>query len=123
MTSDLVLQHQFASPVVLDMIVAALLLQSQAQMVKFTKFYKAVGDIYNYIKGRGGILLIMRVPPSRASVLDSIRKLGFKVLEEKAQTGATSRKKSYVVSMDAKQDQKNRKADAAPIIEEDQHDS
>ena len=45
--------------------------------------------------------MIMQIAPSKSSVLDTIRKLGFKVIEIKE-----NRRVRYDINMDAKRDQK-----------------
>ena len=49
--------------------------------------------------------MIMREPPSRMSVLDGIKKLGFEVTEI-VDKQRKSRVKNYTINMDAKRDQK-----------------
>ena len=49
--------------------------------MSFSFIYAAVKQIYGYLVKRGGVKMIMREPPSRMSVLDGIKKLGFEVTE------------------------------------------
>lgn len=49
LTSHLVLQQEYISPVVLNMIVSALLLQSTQAKVKFSFIYAAARKIYDYL--------------------------------------------------------------------------
>ena len=79
LTTHLVLQQEYASPVVLNMIVAALLLQESSAKVKFNHFFDSVTHIYNWLIIRGGVKMIMREPPSKRAVLDIIGKLGFRM--------------------------------------------
>ena len=50
--------------------------------------------------------MIMREPPSRISVLDTVKKLGFKVDEIAGGKERTRRIKDYTVDLEAKRDQK-----------------
>jgi len=104
LTSHLVLQQEYASPVVLNMIVAALLLQTTATKLMFKDIFEECKRVYDYLVRRGGVKMIMRIPPRAESVLDTIVKLGFTVTEviEKRK----SRVKKFEINMDAKRDQK-----------------
>lgn len=64
-----------------------------------------MNQLYNYLLKRGGVKMIMRQSPSRASVLDTVVKLGFEVTEI-SNKQRKSRVKNYNVNMDAKRDQK-----------------
>ena len=81
LTSHLILQQEYASPIVLNMIVAALLLQSSTATMSFSSIFASVKQIYGYLIGRGGVKMIMREPPSRISVLETIKNLGFEANE------------------------------------------
>lgn len=83
------------------MIVSALLLQTTSTIEKFTNIFDSCKKIYNYLVRRGGVKMIMQIAPSKDSVLDTIRKLGFKVIEIKE-----NRRVRYDINMDAKRDQK-----------------
>ena len=102
LTSHLVLQQEYACPIVLNMIVASLLLQSTATMEKFSTIFEQCKRVYAYLVRRGGVKMIMRVPPRAENVLDTIVKLGFKVTEiiEKRK----SRVKKFDINMNAKRD-------------------
>ena len=104
LTTHLVLQQEYASPVVLNMIVAAILLQSSTVTITFSSIYSACKSIYNYLVKRGGVKMIMREPPSRISVLDTVKKLGFKVVEIAGGKERTRRIKDYTVDLEAKRD-------------------
>ena len=81
LTSDLFLEQKHASPVVLNMIVAALLLHHTSLTCPFPIIYDQVKSIYSYLLQRGGVKIIMRETPSKISVLDTIKHLGFTVTE------------------------------------------
>lgn len=85
------------------MIVAALLLQNPQAILSFEQLFVQVQQLYSYLLQRGGVKMIMREPPSRLSVLDTVRKLGFEITEvtNKQRKG---RKKAYNINMDAKRD-------------------
>lgn len=55
---------------------------------------------YDYLEKRGGVKMVMQVPPSRIQVLDTIKKLGFEIVEKQTKT----RSKDYKVFMEAKSD-------------------
>jgi hypothetical protein len=99
-----VLQQEYASPVVLNMIVAALLLQTNATTEKFSTIYDQCIRVYYYLVRRGGVKMVMRLPPRAEAVLDTIVKLGFKVTE--VDEKRKSRVKKFDINMDAKRDQK-----------------
>jgi hypothetical protein len=84
------------------MIVASLLLQTSSTKEQFNTIFEECKRVYNYIIRRGGIKMIMRLPPRRENVLDTIKKLGFEVTEiiEKRK----SRVKKFEINMDAKRD-------------------
>ena len=71
--------------------------------MSFSFIYAAVKQIYGYLVKRGGVKMIMREPPSRMSVLDGIKKLGFEVTEI-VDKQRKSRVKNYTINMDAKRD-------------------
>ena len=79
LTTRLVLEQEYASPVVLNMIVAALLLQEKSAKVKFNPIYASVLQIYDYLRMRGNVKMIMREKPTKRAVLDIIGKLGFRI--------------------------------------------
>lgn len=84
------------------MIVASLLLQTSTTKEKFSTIFEWCNRVYDYIIRRGGIKMIMQLPPRRENVLDTIKKLGFEVTEivEKRK----SRVKNFEINMDAKRD-------------------
>lgn len=59
LTSDLTLQQEYASPVVLNMFVAAILLQSSSVTMSFENLFQACRLLYNYCVKCGGIKMIM----------------------------------------------------------------
>lgn len=103
LTSDLTLQQEWASPVVLNMMVAALLLQASTATLNFNTLFFSIRQIYNYIIRRGGVKMIMVVPPSRIQLLDTIKKLGFEATEVVSKQRGP---KNYTINLDAKRDQK-----------------
>lgn len=105
LSTHLILQQEYASPVVLNMIVASLLLQSQATKEKFSSIFAATKQIYNYCVRRGGVKMIMRQQPNRGEVLSTITKLGFDV-KETSNAQRKQRVKEYEINMDAKREQK-----------------
>ena len=87
------------------MIVATLLLQCSTATMQFSAIFANVKQIYGYLVTRGGVKMFMREPPSRISVLENIKKLGFEV-SETIDKQRKSRVKNYTINMDAKKDQK-----------------
>ena len=85
------------------MIVAALLLQTPLIKIEFDAFFASVGSIYSYLVKRGGVKMILRQSPSKLSVIDTIRKLGFRVQEILNQQGKRM-VKNYTIYTDAKTD-------------------
>ena len=59
MTQHLVLQQELASPVVLNMIVATLLLQTPSIKVPFSSLFAAVRRVFDYLEKRGGVKMVM----------------------------------------------------------------
>jgi len=105
LTSHLVLQQELASPVVLNMIVASLLLQSQTKHISLDSLHRNVAQIYDYLDKRGGFKMVMRQTPTKISVLNTVRNLGFHVVENVSQRGKKLVKKQEIWN-DAKSDQK-----------------
>lgn len=103
LTTHLVIQQEYASPVVLNMIVASLMLQSQATKEKFSTIFSATKRIYNYCLRRGGVKMIMRQQPNALQVLGTIQKLGFDCTEVK-NAARKSRVREYDINMDAKRE-------------------
>ena len=71
----------------------------------FSQLFSNVKQIYGYLVSRGGVKMFMREPPSRLSVLENIRKLGFEVTEI-IDKQRKNKVKNYSINMDAKKDQK-----------------
>ena len=105
LTSHLTLQQEYVSPIVTNMIVATQLLQCSSATMTFSSIFANVKQIYSYLVSRGGVKMFMREPPSRLSVLENIKKLGFEVTET-IDKQRKSRVKNYTINMDAKKDQK-----------------
>lgn len=89
------------------MLVSALLLQIPDQVtVEFDDFYKMTQEVYAYIFSLGNVnLTAMRLSPSRISVLDTVRKLGF-VVTERTEIEGKKKIKLYSISMKNKKDHK-----------------
>ena len=105
LTTHLTLQQEYASPVVLNMMVAAILLQQSTATIQFEQLFASCRQLYDYMVKRGGIKMIMTQPPSRFALLDCVKKLGFQVTEL-ANKNSKSRIKKYDINLDAKRDQK-----------------
>mmetsp|Transcript_18010 Transcript_18010/g.21158 ORF Transcript_18010/g.21158 Transcript_18010/m.21158 type:complete len:196 (-) Transcript_18010:872-1459(-) len=105
LTTHLVLEQEYISPVVLNMIVAALLLQTTSAKIKFQAFFASVREIYDFLELRGNVKMIMREPPSKRAVLDNITKLGFRI-KQIEQSEGNRRGIQYKIYLDAKNDQK-----------------
>lgn len=101
LTSDLVLQHTYASPVTLNSIVAAILLQCSSSVLKLNDLFRASRRIYAYLVEREGVKLVMREPPSLLLVQNTVLKLGFSLSQIKDKA---NRKPAFLVSLDAKSD-------------------
>lgn len=69
----------------------------------FSSIYASVVQIYNYLKQRGGVKLIMQVKPTKLSVIDTIKKLGFEMTEIKDKQ-RKSRSKNWSINMEPKRE-------------------
>ena len=86
------------------MIVGALFLQCNTATMTYKSLYPNIKRIYNYLRRRDNVKMIMNEMPTRISILNTIEKLGFPYIEEKS--GRKSKGKNYVINMDPKKDQK-----------------
>ena len=105
-TQHLVLQHEYACPVTLTMIVSSLLIHEQNNTVPLDALYRNSIKLYDYIIKRGQIKMIMTQPPSKRDVTETVLKLGFKTKPIQAKLNNKSKKPKFEVSLERKKDQK-----------------
>ena len=84
-TNELIVTHEAQSPVLLNNILAALLLQEQGEPIAFDDLYKNCRSVFGFLRKRRTILMFDELPPTRFELRKAAVALGCTIKQTQAQ--------------------------------------